>query len=124
VCYYTDFRVVRIRDGNVTGWHNDIKGARALVAAGSRVALFGGYGPDHDRLALTELSTDRSQPISEYRIVLPDERPLPPDTLVVGRGSRLHFLNVETPGYRQFRAGQNARLNLERPGFLQDACLH
>jgi hypothetical protein len=30
-CYYTDFPVVRIREGTVTGWHNDIKGARALA---------------------------------------------------------------------------------------------
>jgi hypothetical protein len=27
--------------------------------ADSRVALSGGYGPDYDRLALTELSADR-----------------------------------------------------------------
>jgi hypothetical protein len=33
---------VRIRDGGVTGWHNDIKGASALAVAGSRVALPGG----------------------------------------------------------------------------------
>jgi hypothetical protein len=24
-CYYSDFPVVRIRDGTVTGWHNDIR---------------------------------------------------------------------------------------------------
>ena len=52
-CYDSDFPVVCIRDGTVTGWHNDITGARALAVAGSRVALFGGYGPDYDRLALT-----------------------------------------------------------------------
>jgi hypothetical protein len=51
-CYYSDFPVVRIRDDIVTGWHNDTGGARALAAAGSRVALCGGYGPDYDRLAL------------------------------------------------------------------------
>ena len=44
-CYDFDFPVVRIRDGAVTGWRNDIKGASALAVAGSRVALFGGYGP-------------------------------------------------------------------------------
>ena len=71
-CYYADFPVVCIRDGTVTGWHNDIKGARALAVAGSRVALFGGYGPDYDRLALTELGADRAQPAGEYRIVLSD----------------------------------------------------
>ena len=70
-CYYSDFPVVRIRDGGVTGWHNDIKGASALAVAGSRVALFGGYGPDYDRLALAELGADRAQPAGEYRVVLP-----------------------------------------------------
>ena len=83
---------MRIRDGAVTGWHNDITGASALAVAGSRVALFGGYGPDYDRLALTELGADRAEPASEYRIVLCDGEPLPTGTQVVGRGSRLHFL--------------------------------
>jgi hypothetical protein len=52
-----------IRDDIVTGWHNNVKGARALAVAGCRVALFGGYGPDHDRLALTELDADPMSPI-------------------------------------------------------------
>jgi hypothetical protein len=91
-CYYSDFPVVRIRDGAVTGWHNDIKGASALAVAGSRVALFGGYGPDHDRLAVTALDAGRARPDGEYRIVLPDGKPLAPGTQVIGRGSRLHFL--------------------------------
>ena len=91
-CYDSDFPVVCIRDGAVTGWHNEIKGVRALAVAGSRVALFGGYGPDHDRLALTELGTDRAQPTGQYRVVLPGGQPLPAGTQVIGRGSRLHFL--------------------------------
>jgi hypothetical protein len=91
-CYYSDFAVVRIHDGIVTGWHNDIKGASALAVAGSRVALFGGYGPDRDRLALTELTADRAEPACEYRIVLPDGQSLRSGTQVIGRGSCLHFL--------------------------------
>jgi hypothetical protein len=91
-CYYSDFPVVRIRDGAVTGWHNDIKGASALAVAGSRVALFGGYGPNHDRLALAGLGADRARPAGEYRVVLPGGEPLPAGTQVIGRGSRLHFL--------------------------------
>ena len=91
-CYYSDFPVVRIRDGTVTGWHNEIKGASALAVAGSRVALFGGYGPDRDRLALAELSADRAGPAGEYRVVLPDGQPFPQGTRVIGRGSSLHFL--------------------------------
>jgi hypothetical protein len=91
-CYYSDFPVVRIRDGAVTGWHNGIRGASALAVAGSRVALFGGYGPDCDRLALVELDADRARPAAEYRAMLPDGEPLAPGVQVIGRGSRLHFL--------------------------------
>ena len=98
-CYDSDFPVVRIRDGAVTGWHNDVKGAGALAVAGSRVALFGGYGPDHDRLAITELDVGRARPDGDYRIVLPDGMPLAPGTQVIGRGSRLHFL-TGSAGYQ------------------------
>ena len=91
-CYDADFPVVRIRDDAVTGWHNDITGASALAVAGSRVALFGGYGPDHDRLAVAELGADRAQPAGQYRVVLPGGEPLPAGIQVIGRGSRLHFL--------------------------------
>ena len=76
----------------MTGWHNDIKGASALAVAGSRVALFGGYGPDYDRFALTELGADRAEASGEYRVVLPNGEPLPARTEVIGRGSRMHFL--------------------------------
>jgi hypothetical protein len=98
-CYDTDFPVVRIRDDTLTGWHNDIKGARALAVAGSRVALFGGYGPDHDRLAVTELNAGHARPGGQYRIVLPDGQPLPSGTQVTGRGPRLHFL-TDTDWYQ------------------------
>jgi hypothetical protein len=83
---------VRIRDGAATGWHNGVKGASALAVAGSRVALFGGYGPDRDRLAVTELDAERARPDGEYRVVLPHGEPLPQGARVIGRGSRLHFL--------------------------------
>ena len=83
--------VIDGRDGAVTGWHNNIKGASALAVAGSRVAVFGGYGPDHDRLAVTKLDPVPARLGGEYRIVLPDRTPLAPGTQVIGRGSRLHF---------------------------------
>ena len=91
-CYDSDFPVVRIRDDAVAGWHNDITGASALAVAGSRVALFGGYGPDHDRLAVAELGAGRAQPAGQYRVVLPGGEPLSAGIQVIGRGSRLHFL--------------------------------
>ncbi len=92
-CYDSDFPVVRIRDGAVTGWHNDVKGASALAVAGSRVALFGGYGADHDRLAAADLGDDRAEPTGEYRVALPDGQPLPEGTQIIGRG---HLCRAKT----------------------------
>jgi hypothetical protein len=79
-CYDPDYPVVRIREGTVTGWHNDITCVRALAVTGSRAALFGGYSPDHHRLAITGLTVDHARPADEYRIVLPDGQPFPPGT--------------------------------------------
>ncbi|MGW6441658.1 hypothetical protein [Lentzea sp. NPDC055074] len=91
-CYYTDFPLVRIHNGTVTGWHNDVQGAKAIAADGSRVALFGGYGPDRDRLVVGELGDDRVHVTGEYRLVGPDGQPLPRSAQVVGRGADLHVL--------------------------------
>ena len=98
---------MRIRDGAVTGWHNDITGASALAVAGPRVALAGGYRPGRDRLAVTELHAGRARLSGQYRIVLPDREPLAPGTQVTGRGSRLHFLTGS--GWYQLDAGDIPR---------------
>ena len=37
-------------------------------------------------------------------------------------GCFVHFASIETPGYRQLRAGQHVRFTFEKPGFLQDGC--
>lgn len=91
-CYYTDFPIVRVQGDEVSGWRNDIGGATALAVAGSRVALFGGYEPGHDRLAVGDLVDGRLQVTDRYRLALPDGSPLPVETRAVGRGSELHFL--------------------------------
>ena len=52
-----------------------MKGAGALAVTDRTVALFGGYGPDYDRLALTELGAGRAEPAGQYRIVLSDGEP-------------------------------------------------
>jgi hypothetical protein len=93
-CYYTDFPVVRIRDGEVTAWRNDVHGAKALAVGGSRVALFGGYGPDRDRLVVGDLVGDRLHVSGEYRVVRPDGGPLPKAVEVIGRGADLHLLTA------------------------------
>ncbi|SEG83514.1 hypothetical protein SAMN04489712_11610 [Thermomonospora echinospora] len=91
-CYYTDFPIVRIQDGALTGWRNDIHGAKALAVGGSRLALYGGYGADRNRLAVGDLGDEALRVTGEYRVVLPDGQPLPADTQVIGRGPDLHFL--------------------------------
>ncbi|MFD9894088.1 hypothetical protein ACFWY9_32465 [Amycolatopsis sp. NPDC059027] len=89
-CYYDDFPIVRVHDGAVTGWHNDVRGAKALAVGGSRVALYGGYRPDHDRLVVGVLDGDRFQVTGKYRLAGPDGRPLPRTAQVVGRGPDLN----------------------------------
>jgi hypothetical protein len=90
-CYYTGFPVVRIDQGEVTGWYNDVVGARGIAVAGTRAALFGGYGANHDRLAVGSLRGGHFQVTSEYRLTLPSGEPMPPQAEVVGRGRDLHF---------------------------------
>lgn len=91
-CYYTGFPVVRVHDGAVTGWRNDVTGARALAVEGSRIALLGGHGPDRDRLTVGVLGGDRFHVTGQYRVVLPDGGHLPPSAQAVGRGPDLHVL--------------------------------
>ncbi len=91
-CYYSDFPLVRIHAGAVTWWHNQIaSGARALMVAHAWVALYGGYGPERDRLVLARLDADHLRPVAEYRVVRPDGLPMPDDTAVYGRGPDLHL---------------------------------
>ncbi|MGW1994978.1 hypothetical protein [Embleya sp. NPDC001921] len=94
-CYYTDFPIVRVRDGIVRSWRNDVPGATALAVGDSRVALFGGYGADHDRLSVGVLGDDALHITGRFRIVLPDGRPLPARRRTVGRGPDLHVLTAD-----------------------------
>jgi hypothetical protein len=91
-CYYTDFPIVRIRDGALTAWRNGVTGARALAVAGSQVALLGGHGPNRDWLAAGTLGSDDLHLDGQYRIVLPDGQPLPEKTQAIGRGPDFHVL--------------------------------
>ncbi|MFE2988883.1 hypothetical protein [Streptomyces sp. NPDC059262] len=92
-CYYTDFPIVRVRDGVVTCWRNSVAGATALAVKDARVGLLGGYGPHRDRLSVGTLDSEDFRVTDEYRIVLPDGRPLPKRTQVIGRGPDLHVLS-------------------------------
>ncbi len=98
-CFYTEWPLVRIRDGGVTGWHNDVRSATALAVRGSRVAFYGGYEPDRDRLVAGVLDDDRLRVTGEYRLVLPDGQEVPRRARVFGRGADLHLV-TEADWYR------------------------
>jgi hypothetical protein len=89
-CYYSDFDVIRVRDGLVRSWTNDVGGARAIVVSGESVALFGGYAKDYDRLVIGVLEGDELHPDVTARLTMPNGRQLPKDAVVVGRGDELH----------------------------------
>jgi hypothetical protein len=75
-----------------SGWRNDIRGVRALAVRGTQAALYGGHGPDRDRLAVGLLDGGRFRQTGEYRLVLPGGEPMPAPAKVIGRGACLHVL--------------------------------
>ncbi|TDC70807.1 hypothetical protein E1200_04155 [Actinomadura sp. GC306] len=94
-CYYSDFPVVRVREGGLTGWHGDGTAASTLITDGSRIALYGGYGSDRNRLVTGRLADSQVQRTGQYRLVLPNGRSLPEDARAIGRGPDLHILTSD-----------------------------
>ena len=92
-CPYTDFPLVEIRPDRthrpVRVWANRVQGAKAVAVHGERVAFYGGYGEERDRLARGELTETSVEPTDVGLLTLP-EGPLPGRRRVVGRGSRIY----------------------------------
>ncbi|MFJ5779519.1 hypothetical protein [Streptomyces sp. NPDC093094] len=89
-CPYTDFPLVELRpDRPVRVWANRVRGARAVAVHGERVAFYGGYGEERDRLAHAELTETSVEPTDVGVLTLHDG-PLPGRRRVVGRGSRIY----------------------------------
>jgi hypothetical protein len=96
-CYYTDFPIVRIADGRVTGWTNSESGVSAVITDGVRCALVGGYGEDRDRVLVGALTEDgRFAVRARKRLSLPGGAPLPPRLGMCGRGDVLHVVSGTT----------------------------
>ncbi|GAA1023034.1 hypothetical protein Aple_096240 [Acrocarpospora pleiomorpha] len=91
-CYYTDFPIVRVQAGTITGWTNEVNGAHALVVADGRAALIGGYGEDRHRVVAGAIEGEAFSPHRPARLVMPDGRPVPREAAVMGRGSELHVV--------------------------------
>jgi hypothetical protein len=89
-CYYTDFPVARIVNGGVTHWANvAARGANALLVAGTRCVLVGGYNPaDRGRLLVGDLDRDAFRPREERRLDLPDH-----PVRLIGRSDQLHIFH-------------------------------
>lgn len=92
-CPYTDFPLVEIRpdrtDRPVRVWANRVRGAKAVAVHGQRVAFYGGYREERDRLAHGEISETSVEPTDVGLLTLPDGS-APGRRRVVGRGSRIY----------------------------------
>ncbi|MFG2946468.1 hypothetical protein [Streptomyces adustus] len=92
-CPYTDFPLVEIRpdrpDRPVRVWANRVRGAHAVAVHGERVAFYGGYREEQDRLAHGELTETSVEPTDVGLLTLPDGAPVG-RRRVVGRGSRIY----------------------------------
>ncbi len=99
-CYYTEFPIARIVDGDTTVWQTpeDIAGAKAMAVAEGRVALCGGYGLDGQRLVLGRLDGGR------FHVERVDSLDFPRShasnhTALHGRGDTFHLI-VDRRWYR------------------------
>lgn len=92
-CPYTDFPLVEIRpdrtDRPVRVWANRVRGSRAVAVHGERVAFYGGYGEERDRLAHGEIIETSVASMDVGLLTLPDDS-APGRRRVVGRGSRIY----------------------------------
>jgi hypothetical protein len=92
-CPYTDFPLVEIRpdrtDRTVRVWANRVRGSHAVAIQGERVAFYGGYGEERDRLAHGEITKTSVEPTDVGLLTLSDGS-APGRRRVVSRGSRIY----------------------------------
>ncbi|KQX50906.1 MULTISPECIES: hypothetical protein [unclassified Streptomyces] len=89
-CPYTDFPLLEIRpDGSMKVRANTVRGAHALAVHAGRVAFFGGYDKDRDRIALGDLTASSFELADIGLLTLPDGGPLGRRRSVC-RGSRIY----------------------------------
>jgi len=95
-CTYDDFPIIRVRDGQIRSWENEIRGASALAADGDYVVLAGGYPTfqglnnvaTDDRIVLLRLDERRAVVVAELRLPAIAER----DAFLCGRDGALHIV--------------------------------
>ena len=98
-CYYTDFPLVRIADGVMRSWSNQLAGLAALAVDRGRVLAVGGYSA-RDRVALAAVTdgpaadprAGRVEQLAGYALRAPNGAPFREAT-VIGRGGTLHVFD-------------------------------
>ncbi|MDX2697742.1 hypothetical protein Sipo8835_32355 [Streptomyces ipomoeae] len=88
---YTRFPLVEVRgDGPPRARTTTVTGASGVAVHGERVAFFGGYRDDRNRLVLASLAETSVETTATTRLTRPDGAPLDPRRRVVSRGPRLY----------------------------------
>jgi hypothetical protein len=88
-CFEPDFSIVRIAQGVVRHWWNEISDAGAIGVDGDHVLLAGGYDEHRSRLALLRLDGDDARQVGMWTFHRPDENAA---RLLQGRGATLHIV--------------------------------
>lgn len=95
-CTYDEFPIIRVRDGGLRFWTNELRGAHAIASDGDHVILAGGYprfegidsAAEDDRIALLRLEAARAVVVAELRCAVMAER----DTFFCGHDGVLHVV--------------------------------
>jgi len=87
-CVYSDFPILRVREGRLTKWRNPIEGPHAIAAFGDYALLAGCYG-EPDRLTLLKLGDGHATVMAQARLPA-RERWIP--SLVAGRDDTIHVV--------------------------------
>jgi hypothetical protein len=88
-CYYTDYPIVRVEQGEITSWANDICGASAMAVKDDAVLLAGGYGEHAGRIAVLRLEGEAARRIGHLSFAPPPARRA---RLAQGRDGTLHLV--------------------------------
>lgn len=88
---YLDFPLVEVRDGRPARVRSTpVGGASGVAVHGERVAFYGGYAEDGDRLVLGKLTDSAVESEEEARVLRPDGSRSEGTRRVVSRGSRIY----------------------------------
>src|SRR3954468_18149238 len=89
-CFEPDFSIVRIAQGVVRSWRNEIAGADARASDGEHVLVVGAIGGHRSQLALLRLDNDKAREVGTWKFRRPDRNAA---RLLQGRGVTLHVVD-------------------------------